>query len=204
VKPKDAAAVLGAIAGRLGDSQTVISAMAGVPLASIRALLGPGPALFRIMPNLGVELGVGAVSLAAESGVSPAELQAVTRLLEPLGQVEQVSEDLMDVVTAVSGSGPAFMALAMESLEDGAVAVGLSRQAARALVRQAALATAAGGEQSGGERSAAGERSGGERAGVGVLEEREVRAAFRQAVEAALERSQKLRSAGTKDGATKQ
>lgn len=211
VKPKDAAEVLGAIAGRLGDSQTVVSAMAGVPLASIRALLGPGPALFRIMPNLGVELGVGAVSLAAESGVSPAELQAVTRLLEPLGQVEQVSEDLMDVVTAVSGSGPAFMALAMESLEDGAVAVGLSRQAARALVRQAALATAAGGEQSGGERSAAGGRSGGEqaggggeRAGVGVLEEREVRAAFRQAVEAALERSQKLRGAGTKDGATKQ
>jgi pyrroline-5-carboxylate reductase len=210
VKPKDAPEVLGAVAGRMGESQAVVSAMAGVPLASIRALLGPGPALFRIMPNLGVELGVGAVALVAEPGVSPADLQAVTRLLEPLGQVEQVSEDLMDVVTAVSGSGPAFIALAMEGLEDGAVAAGLSRQAARALVREAALATAAGGGQSGGEQSTAGGRSGGEQAGggewigIGVLEEREVRAAFRQAVEAALERSQKLRGAGTKDGATKQ
>ncbi|OFW58630.1 MAG: hypothetical protein A2133_07840, partial [Actinobacteria bacterium RBG_16_64_13] len=119
VKPKDAGGLLGALAGRLRQGQTVVSAMAGVTLASIRQILGPGPGLFRVMPNLGVELGVGAVALAAEPGVPAEETLAALRLFEPLGLARVVPEEMLDAVTAVSGSGPAFLALAIESLEDG-------------------------------------------------------------------------------------
>ncbi len=198
VKPKNGAEVLGAIAGRLGPHQSVISAMAGVSMEWIRGVMGPGPALFRIMPNLGVEIGVGAVALAPEAGMDEARTRTVTTLLKPLGMVEVISEDLLDVVTAVSGSGPAFLALAMESIEDGAVAAGLSRSAARTLVRQAAAATAGLPQYA---DSSAGIRNGlladcdAERVGIDVLEKRDVRSAFRQAVEAAMHRSREIREA---------
>jgi len=200
VKPKDSGEVFGAIAGDLGEGRIVISSMAGVTIETMRAALGPGPVLFRIMPNLGVELGVGAVALAAEPGAGEAEVAAVTKLLEPLGYVEAVPEELLDVVTAVSGSGPAFLALAMESLEDGAVAAGLSRAAARIMVREAALEIA--GLLPGHADSPGGLResllAGGdlERAALDVVQDREVRAAFRRAVEAALDRSRRLRQGG--------
>jgi len=200
VKPKDSGEVFGAIAGDLGEGRIVISSMAGVTIETMRAALGPGPVLFRIMPNLGVELGAGAVALAAEPGAGEAEVAAVTKLLEPLGYVEAVPEELLDVVTAVSGSGPAFLALAMESLEDGAVAAGLSRAAARIMVREAALEIA--GLLPGHADSPGGLResllAGGdlERAALDVVQDREVRAAFRRAVEAALDRSRRLRQGG--------
>jgi len=195
VKPKDAGEVFGAIAGHSGGVRMVISSMAGVAIERMRAALGPGPVLFRIMPNLGVELGVGAIALASESGAPEADTAAVIRLLEPLGHVEAVPEELLDVVTAVSGSGPAFLALAMEGLEDGAVAAGLSRPAARVMVRQAALETARLLPYSGSpaglkDRLAAGGDL--DRDAFAVLQERGVQAAFRQAVRAALERSRRL------------
>jgi pyrroline-5-carboxylate reductase len=196
VKPKDAKEVLGAIAGLLRSEQTVVSAMAGLALEWMRGIVGPGPALFRIMPNLGVELGVGAVALAHEPGASQAEVQAMLELLEPLGLVEALPEDKFDAVTGVSGSGPAFLALAMESLEDGAVAAGLSRALARRLVRQTALATARllpfysdSPAELRAHLAAAGDI---DRQGMEALERRDVRAAFRQAVEAAVARSRKL------------
>jgi len=197
VKPKDAADVLGAIAGRLEAGQTLISAMAGVPLDSIRSLLGPGPGLFRIMPNLGVELGAGAVALASEGSADGADIQAVLGLLGSLGRVEAVPEDLMDVVTAVSGSGPAFIALAMEGLEDGAVAVGRSRREARSLVREAALAVgalAAHPDPSVGVEEACAAATDAERMVAESMRRRGVPMAFREAVEAALERSRRLRA----------
>lgn len=204
VKPKDAAEVLGAMAGRMGEKQAVISSMAGVTIEWMRSTLGPGPALFRIMPNLGVELGVGAVAVSAEPGTADEYLQEMERLLEPLGQVETVPEDLLDVVTAVSGSGPAFVALAMEGLEDGAVSAGLSRQAARIMVREAALETA----RLLSRRSDSPARvrhdlltSGvADEDAIAALDDRDVRAAFRQAVEAALERSRRLGGSAERPG----
>jgi pyrroline-5-carboxylate reductase len=200
VKPKDAGDLLGSVAGLLRSEQTVISAMAGLTLEWMRSVLGPGPALYRIMPNLGVELGVGAVALSAEPGASEARTRMVMGLLEPLGLVEAVSEDMLDAVTAVSGSGPAFLALVVEGLEDGAVAAGLPRAAARSLVRQAAVATAKllplYGDSPAELRRHLTESGSFDQAGLDVLDDREVRSAFRQAVEAALERSKALRGAG--------
>jgi pyrroline-5-carboxylate reductase len=201
VKPKDAGELLRSIAGLLRPDQTVISSMAGPTLEWMRSVLGPGPALYRIMPNLGVELGVGAVALSSEPGASEARTRKVMGLLEPLGLVEAVAEDMMDAVTAVSGSGPAFLALVVESLEDGAVAAGLPRAAARALVRQAAVATAEllplYSDSPTELRQQLAASRGMDQAGVDVLEDREVRAAFRRAVEVAMERSRMLRDAST-------
>ncbi|MBN1632337.1 MAG: pyrroline-5-carboxylate reductase [Thermoleophilia bacterium] len=197
VKPKDAKEVLTVLAGLLRAEQTVISSMAGVTLEWMRGILGPGPALYRIMPNLGVELGVGAVALAHEPDAPAAEVEPVRRLLEPLGWVEILPEDKFDAVTGVSGSGPAFLALAIESLEDGAVAVGLSRALARRLVRQTALATAESLSDCSnspaelrGRLNASGELY---RRGMETLEQKGLREAFQKAVEAAVERSRQLR-----------
>lgn len=197
VKPKDAGEVFTAIAGELGAGRIVISSMAGVTIEAMRTALGPGPVLFRIMPNLGVELGVGAIALAAEPGAAQSDSALVMGLLRPLGHVEVVPEELLDVVTAVSGSGPAFLAVAMEGLEDGGVMTGLSRAAARKMVQDAALDIAE--ELPRHEGSPGGLReslmAGGEIEGavLDVAWDGGVRSAFERAVEAALERSRRLR-----------
>jgi pyrroline-5-carboxylate reductase len=193
VKPKDGPEVLGAMAGLLRAEQTVVSSMAGVTLEKVRSILGPGPAAFRIMPNLGVELGVGAVAVAAEPGMDGARVKDVLDLFEPLGLAVSVPEEMIDAVTAVSGSGPAFLALAIESLEDGAVAAGLSRPLARTLVRQMAVAAARllplHSDSPGELREFLAANGELDEAGVATLEEGGVRSAFREAVNAAVNRS---------------
>jgi pyrroline-5-carboxylate reductase len=197
VKPKDAKEVLGALAGLLAGQQAVISSMAGVTLPWMRGVVGPGPALYRIMPNLGVELGVGAVAVAHEPDAPAVEVQSIVQLLEPLGLVEVLPEGSFDAVTGVSGSGPAFLALAIESLEDGAVAAGLTRALARRLVRQTALATAellsTYGDSSAELREHLDTAGDSYRQGMEMLEQRGLRQAFQKAVEAAVERSRQLR-----------
>jgi len=187
VKPKDAAELLGRLAGLVRKEQVVVSAMAGLPLERLRSAIGREPELLRIMPNLGVEVGAGAVAVAVEPGVSPAMLETVLALFRQLGLVEILPEESFDAVTAVSGSSPAFLAVAIEGLEDGAVAAGLSRAAARRVVRQAALATATAAPAE--EAAVAGEPCG---AALRLLEERGLRQAFRRAVEAAVERSRQM------------
>ena len=189
VKPKDAEEVLHALAGLVGEGHTVISAMAGLTLEWLRKAIGPGPELVRIMPNLGVEVGAGAVVVAAEPGAPDAALERVLSLFRRLGMAEVLGEESFDAVTAVSGSSPAFLAVAIEGLEDGAVAAGVSRAQARAVVRQAALAKAhrllASGSQTAMDRDS-------DSATLELLEERGVRGAFRQAVQAAVERSRQM------------
>lgn len=199
VKPKDAKDLLGSLRGVLRPEQTVVSAMAGLPLDWLRAESGPEPALFRIMPNLAVALGAGAVAVAAEEAVEAAVLEEVLALCGQLGLAEVMPEDLFDVFTAVSGSSPAFLALAIEGLEDGAVAVGLSRAEARRVVREAALETArtlSGPSDSPTELERSLVETGKVSAGtMSLLEERSLKLAFRVAVEAAMERSRQMRKA---------
>lgn len=182
VKPKDAGDLLGTLRGITRPQQAVVSAMAGLTLEWLRRELGPGPALLRAMPNLAVEVGAGAVAVASEEGADPAVLERVLELFGETGIAEALPEDLFDVFTAVSGSSPAFLAVALEGLEDGAVAAGLSRADARRLVRQAALESARGSEQP----------------STGVAapsEETSLKLAFSEAVTAAMERSREMRKA---------
>ncbi len=199
VKPKDAEALLGTLRGVVRAEQTVVSAMAGLTLDWLREALGPGPALFRVMPNLAVELGAGAVAVAVEPGVSASVLDEVVALFRLLGLVEVLPEELFDVVTAVSGSSPAFLALAIEGLEDGAVAVGMSRADARRVVRQSALATARQLTEHGDSPAALRQHlvSTGQvdASTFASLEKRKLHLAFRNAVAAAMERSRQMRRA---------
>ena len=200
VKPKDTPEVLALLSGFTRPGQTVISSAAGLPLSRLRAALGPGPSLFRMMPNLGVQLGSGVVALCAEPSAPGAEVELVKGLFARMGVVEVVGEEMLDAVTAVAGSAIGFLALALEGMEDGAVRVGMPRKLARIFVRQTALATAQLlVEQSGSAaelKDQVASPGGTTIAGLAILEEQGVRGAFLRAIEAATERGRALREEG--------
>lgn len=197
VKPKIVASALEALRPYLTGGTIIISLAAGVGLDTVQAAAGPAAAVFRIMPNLGVEMGEGVIAVTAASGTTPEQVQTVTELLAPLGLVETVSEDLFDAVTAVSGSGIGFLALMMEGMEDGAVRAGLPRPMARAFVRQTALATSLLLQRHPGSaadiKDQVSSPAGTTIAGLAVLEGAGVRAAFIGAVEQATARARALR-----------
>jgi len=197
VKPRDALAVLEAVGPLANEGKTVVSAAAGVTLNSLREALGPGPALFRIMPNLGVEMGEGVVAISPEPGTVPERTEFLARLFACMGVVEVLQEDILDAVTAVAGSSIGFLALVVEGIEDGAVRVGISRATARTFVRQTALAAALLLQRHPGSaadiKDQVASPGGTTIAGLAVLEEQGVRGTFIQAVEAATERSRRLR-----------
>lgn len=142
VKPQDLAAAVAPIAARLAQpSVLVVSIAAGVTSATLRALCGTQVSVVRAMPNRPASIGVGATALYAPADTPPADRLLATQLLATAGCVEWVdNEALMDVVTALSGSGPAYFFLLAEAMVDAAVAQGLPSDTARRL----ALATLAG------------------------------------------------------------
>lgn len=144
VKPQIMADVARALAGALGNnSPLIISVAAGVPLAALRRWLGPGPALVRCMPNTPALIGAGATGLYADDSVPPAQRQTAETILATAGTTVWVdSEDLLDAVTATSGSGPAYYFAFMEAMQAGAEALGLDRETARSLVTETALGAA--------------------------------------------------------------
>jgi pyrroline-5-carboxylate reductase len=200
VKPKDAAEALAAVAPLFRAGHIVVSAMAGVELEQIRKMCGPAPAVFRVMPNLGVEVGAGTVAVAAEQDVPTEARELVVELFAALGLTALVPEGMMDAVTAVSGTGPALLAIAVEGLEDGGVAAGLPRTMARMFARRAMLGAARTLlTDSRAEQPAAALREqlapAGDPLAEGVesIEERGVRSAFQSAVEAASARARSMR-----------
>lgn len=196
VKPQDLEALLADVAPSVDADTVVISTAAGVNLAALRAGLGPAPRLFRMMPNLAVAAGAGVVALAPESGTADESVRRVAGLLEPLGLVEVLPERHFDAVTAVTGSGPGFVSLVVEGLEDGAVQAGLPRGVARRFVRQMLSGTAAllagDGSSAADLKDAVASPGGTTIAGLAVLEERAVRGALIRAVEAATARGRAL------------
>ena len=142
VKPQDLAAAVAPIAARLAQpSVLVVSIAAGVTSATLRVLCGTQVSVVRAMPNRPASIGVGATALYAPADTPPADRLLATQLLATAGCVEWVNnEALMDVVTALSGSGPAYFFLLAEAMVDAAVAQGLPSDTARRL----ALATLAG------------------------------------------------------------
>ena len=198
VKPKDGDGLLRSIAPLLREGQIVVSSMAGVELEQIRRAAGPRPALFRVMPNLGVELGAGMVAVASEPGGDVEAQTRVVRLFDALGSAVLVPESALDTVTAVSGTGPALLAIAMEGLEDGGVAAGLSRSSSRLFARTAALGAARVLVAGDGPAKELPQRMNLPKkaleAGFAVLEERGVRRVFAEAVEAAARRARQMRA----------
>lgn len=196
VKPQDLDEVVGRVGRAARSAQTIVSTAAGVGLTRLRDALGAGPDLYRIMPNLAVVTGEGVIALAPDEGTPAERSTGVKSLFLGLGAVEVLPEHLFDVITAVAGSGPGFLALVLEGLEDGAVQGGLPRVVARKFVRQMARGTA--GLLLNDQDSAAALKDrvsspgGTTIAGLAVLEDRGVRGALLRAVEAATERGRQL------------
>ncbi|WP_267886636.1 pyrroline-5-carboxylate reductase [Pseudomonas syringae] len=137
VKPQYVSAALPSIAAyHLGHSTVVISVAAGIPILTLLAHLPQGTAVVRAMPNTPVLLGAGCTGMFSSVGsLSLSARERVTNLFSAVGTCYWVEEERhLDIVTAISGSGPAYFHLFCESLFDAGVRMGLSRQLARNLV----------------------------------------------------------------------
>lgn len=199
-KPQVASGVLTALAGKVPDNALITSIMAGIRRQDIRNWL-PGPhAIVRAMPNTPALLGLGITVLVADESLSAAPRALVEQVFSQTGEVLWVDDEgLMDAVTAISGSGPAYIFLVIEALEEAAIAQGLPAPTARKL----ALATARGAAEMAArsEYSAAELKSqvtspgGTTEAALEVLERDGLRSSFERAIEHATARSRHLAQA---------
>jgi len=136
VKPQSAAEVVPAAAPLVGPSTVVVSIMAGQRLASLERALPAGSAVVRTMPNTPAAIGRGITVAVANARVSPPQRDLAQRLLAAIGAVEWVDDEgLLDAVTAVSGSGPAYVFLLAEALAKAGAAAGLPADLAERLAR---------------------------------------------------------------------
>lgn len=143
IKPQVLGMVLGGLnlENRPQPYPLVISILAGVPLSRLEAGFPQYPVV-RVMPNTPATVGAGMTAIAPGITVDPHHLALATTIFEAVGQVVPVPESLMDAVTGLSGSGPAFVAMMVEALADGGVAAGLPRVIAAQLALQTVLGTA--------------------------------------------------------------
>lgn len=196
VKPQQMAEALAALRGRVSEKHLVVSVAAGIPLAAIAAGLGPGPRLVRVMPNTPCLIGQGASAYCLGPGANAADGELVGRLLAAVGRAYEVPEKLLDAVTGLSGSGPAFAYVMIEALSDGGVRMGLPRDVALMLaaqtVRGAAEMVLTSGEHPAVLKDRVASPGGTTIAGLQALETGGLRAALIAAVEAATRRSVEL------------
>ena len=196
VKPKDVAEALKAISG-MSPGVLVISVAAGIPLKVLESYL-PGRPVIRVMPNAPSMVGAGVSVLARGSKAESEHVDAASKIMGATGFVSELPESLMDAVTGLSGSGPAYVALAIDALSDGGVKMGLPRDVALKLAAQTVYGSARMILKKGlhpmGLRDMVTSPGGTTIEGVTVLEKRGVRAAFIEAVEAATKKSKELGS----------
>ena len=194
VKPQTLGTVLPALKGA-AVSKLVISIVAGATIGRIARDL-PGARVVRVMPNTPALIGEGMSAFSAGPGVTDAEIARVRTLLEAVGRVVAVEEPLLDAVTGLSGSGPAYVFAAIEALADGGVKMGLPRTVADALAAQTVVGAARmvleTGEHPARLKDRVASPGGTTIAGLHALEQGGFRAALIAAVEAATRRAQEL------------
>lgn len=142
VKPDQVPGVLKEIACRLSERHLLISIAAGVTIAKLEAPLGTGARVVRVMPNTPALVGESATGYALGTCANAQDNNVVQRLFSSVGIAFQVKESLLDAVTGLSGSGPAYAYLIVEALSDGGVAAGLPRETATRLAAQTLLGAA--------------------------------------------------------------
>jgi pyrroline-5-carboxylate reductase len=196
VKPQQMAALLDEIRPALAARHLVVSIAAGITLGQLAAGLGFERRIIRVMPNTPCLVGASASAYAAAPTASADDLQLVDRLLGSVGKALQVPEKLLDAVTGLSGSGPAYVAVVIEALADGGVRMGLPRDVATQLAAQTVLGSAKllieGGLQPNQLKDMVASPGGTTIAGLHALERGGLRAALIDAVQAATERSIEL------------
>jgi pyrroline-5-carboxylate reductase len=197
VKPPDVPAAVAAAVAQ--GARRVLSIAAGVTLETMETAAGPGVAIVRSMPNTPALVGAGAAAIAAGSAATEADLEWAEGILGAVGTVVRVPEHLLDAVTGLAGSGPAYLMLVAEALIEGGVLVGLPRATARALTTQLLVGSAQLLAQTGDLpevlRANVTSPGGTTAAGLHALERHGVRAAILDAVVSATQRGQELANA---------
>lgn len=141
VKPQDSKNLIKNIASYMNESTVFISIMAGVTISNIMAAIGKPAKIIRIMPNICVKVGEGMMGLTCNSLVDENELEEVRRFMAPLGKTIEIGEELMNAVTAMGGSGPAFFLLFLEAMIDAGVKMGIPRDKSKLLSFQVVKGT---------------------------------------------------------------
>lgn len=202
IKPQVFEAVAAELAegnGEIHPAETslpvVVSILAGVSLSQLEAAFGRQPVI-RVMPNTPATIGAGITAIAPGKTVTPSQLERAITIFQSVGEVVEIPESLMDAVTGLSGSGPAYVAILVEALADGGVAAGLPRAIASKLALSTVLGTAQLLQQSNLHPAQLKDRvtspGGTTIAGIAQLERAGFRSALIEAVLAAKERSQQL------------
>src|SRR6266545_2358332 len=195
VKPQIMASVLHEIAGSV-SGKLLISIAAGIPTRTLRAQLGRPARLIRVMPNTPALVLEGVTAIARAEGLEAGDLETAQELFGAVGRVVVLEEDALDAVTGLSGSGPAYVAIVIESLADGGVKMGLDRATAMTLAAQTVLGSAKlileTGTHPGQLKDMVSSPGGTTIAGIAALEEGGVRRTFISAVERATQRSREL------------
>jgi pyrroline-5-carboxylate reductase len=142
VKPDYASPVLTEIRESFSAKHLLISIVAGAPLSKLEAGLKPGARLARVMPNTPALVGSSASAFAVNKTATPEDSKLVEKLFTAIGLAFPLKESLLDAVTGLSGSGPAYVCLFIEGLSDGGVAAGLPRDVATKLAAQTVFGTA--------------------------------------------------------------
>lgn len=196
VKPQQFTAVLAELAPQIEPRHLIISIAAGIPLSALARSLGADRRLVRVMPNTPCLVGESASAYCTGGTATPEDQQLVARLLSAVGLAVPLPESMLDAVTGLSGSGPAYVCLMIEALADGGVKVGLPRDVALKLAAQTVLGTARMVletlQHPGQLKDAVASPGGTTIAGLHALERHGVRGALMDAVEAATNRSREL------------
>lgn len=195
-KPQIFDVVLGEVAAGVRPDTLVVSIAAGVPLSAIETRMPRGTRVVRTMPNTPALVGAGATALAAGEHATEGDIAVVKRIFESVGVAVVLHESLLDAVTGLSGSGPAYIFLIIEALADAGVKVGLHRDTAQLLAAQTVLGSARllleTGEHPGRLKDMVTSPGGTAIAGLHTLEAGGMRTTLMNAVEAATRRSVEL------------
>ena len=196
VKPQDIPAVLDDIKSVVGPGQRVVSLAAGVTTASIESRLSDGVAVVRVMPNTPALVAEGMAAIAPGANCSDADLAVAEKLLAVTGKVVRVPEEQLDAVTAVSGSGPAYVFLLAEAMTEAGVKLGLPTETASELAIQTVIGSAKLLKETGEAPQTLRQRvtspGGTTAAALNSLEEQQLREIFATALESARDRSREL------------
>ncbi len=195
-KPDQVSAALAEISGAFTKNHLLVSIAAGVTLAKLEAALPAGARVIRVMPNTPALVGAGASAFAPGISATAADGELAKRLLSAVGVEIKVKEALLDAVTGLSGSGPAYVYQFIEALSDGGVAAGLPRDIATKLAAQTVLGAAKmvleTGQHPGALKDQVTSPGGTTIEGLHALEKGKLRATVISAVRAAAEKSKKL------------
>jgi len=195
-KPDQVGGALAEIRGAFTDKHLLISIAAGVTLARLEGALPAGARVIRVMPNTPALVGAGASAYALGKNATPADGELAKKLLSAVGAALPVKESLLDAVTGLSGSGPAYVYQFVEALSDGGVAAGLPRDVATKLAAQTVLGAAKmvleTGQHPGALKDQVTSPGGTTIEGLHELEKGKLRATVMNAVREATEKSKKL------------